>query len=126
MAQCDPIIQCKPIVECTTTLTLFDPPLYMGATIYAYIENMCNGHVLRYETTVDYEGLLSVAINQNLMVDCLYRLWINDSETNPQETTDFVIGTETTDKIEFSVFKMYEGVDYTTTTGFTSQLALLV
>ena len=122
---CNNITQCKSIVECTTTLTLFSPPEYLGETIYAYIENLCNGHVLRYETTVVYEGLLSIEIGQNLMPECSYRLCINDSETNPQELAEFTIETETTDVVEFGVFKMYEGSDYTTTTGFTSQLSLL-
>lgn len=125
MAQCDPIIQCKAIVECTTTLTLFTAPEYMGDPVYVYIENLCNDHVVRYEATVDYEGNLEIELTQTLSPECLYRLWINDSQVNPQERVDFTIETETTDIIEFGAFKMFDGADYSTITGFTSQLFLL-
>jgi len=124
MPQCDDVVLCKDIVQCTTILTLFEPPIYLNGSIYAYVENLCNGHVLRYETDLDADNYLFITINQNLMPECAYRIWINNSETNALLKESFEVEQETVDMVQFGVFKMFDLTDYTNTTGYTSVLSL--
>lgn len=121
---CETQIKCKDVPECTSTLALFTAPDYMGEPIYVYVENLCNGHIVRHEGTVNYEAEIEIDLAFRLNSECAYKLWINDELETPNEKHQFEIGTITTDSVQFGAFKFFDE-NYDKLTGYTSHLTVL-
>ncbi len=119
---CNTTIKCLQIPQCTSRLKLFELPAYITGDVYVYIQNLCNGHVVKLDGEVLY-GSIEVDVPINFMVECEYLLWINENAEVPHETYTFEIEGETVTILQFGVSKVLDST-LEDITDFTSQLKL--
>lgn len=120
---CNTLGLCNPIAKCTETLILFDTPPYLTGDVYVYIMNTCNGAVTKHDA-IDVYGVLQIELTRPLEVECTYKVWVNDSETNSFEKADITIDGEVFDTLEFSVFKRIDNTQ-SEVLNIVSQLSLI-